>query len=166
MSCPDCEGDAIQELERATALGYRLDRCRPCRRTFTSTTCRSPPTAPCSWSSGGSAYSGACATWPSCSSRADSRSHLRLCGNGRSAAPRCSWRDCGPSGAAERGAGGIAWHCDETYVKAGGRWCDLDRAIATDGNLVDSLLSETRDRGAPSASSRGPARCWATRRRR
>jgi len=34
MGCPSGQGDATQELKRATALGYRLFRCRPCRRTF------------------------------------------------------------------------------------------------------------------------------------
>ena len=38
MACPYCQGDATQEVERATALGYRLFRCRPCRRTFTERT--------------------------------------------------------------------------------------------------------------------------------
>lgn len=30
MSCPYCQGEATQELERVTTLGYRLFRCRPC----------------------------------------------------------------------------------------------------------------------------------------
>jgi len=40
MACPYCycQGDATQELERTTALGYRLFRCRPCRRTFNDRT--------------------------------------------------------------------------------------------------------------------------------
>ena len=38
MACPYCQGDATQELERTTALGYRLFRCRPCRRTFNERT--------------------------------------------------------------------------------------------------------------------------------
>ncbi len=38
MACPYCLGDATQELERTTALGYRLFRCRPCRRTFNERT--------------------------------------------------------------------------------------------------------------------------------
>ncbi len=38
MTCPYCQGDVTQELERATALGYRLFRCRPCRRTFNERT--------------------------------------------------------------------------------------------------------------------------------
>ncbi len=38
MACLYCQGDATQELARATALGYRLVRCRPCRRTFNERT--------------------------------------------------------------------------------------------------------------------------------
>jgi putative transposase len=52
--------------------------------------------------------------------------------------------------AKRRGKAGLRWHADETYVKVtyvkvGGRWCYLYRAIDADGNLVDSMLSETRD---------------------
>ncbi len=38
MGCPYCQGDTTQEVERRTALGYRLFRCRPCRRTFNERT--------------------------------------------------------------------------------------------------------------------------------
>jgi len=38
MGCPYCQGDATLTLERTTALGYRLFRCRPCRRTFNERT--------------------------------------------------------------------------------------------------------------------------------
>ncbi len=38
MACPYCQGDATQEMDRVTALGYRLFRCRPCRRTFNERT--------------------------------------------------------------------------------------------------------------------------------
>ena len=38
MACPYCLGGATQELERRTTLGYRLFRCRPCRRTFNERT--------------------------------------------------------------------------------------------------------------------------------
>jgi len=38
MGCPYCQGDATQEMERTTAWGYRLFRCRPCRRTFNERT--------------------------------------------------------------------------------------------------------------------------------
>ncbi len=38
MACPYCQGNATQEMDRVTALGYRLFRCRPCRRTFNERT--------------------------------------------------------------------------------------------------------------------------------
>ena len=34
---------------------------------------------------------------------------------------------------------------DATYLRGGGRWCDLDRAVDRNGNLVDVRLSERRD---------------------
>src|SRR5919206_1031722 len=47
--------------------------------------------------------------------------------------------------AKRRGKAGRSWYVDETYIKVHGRWCYLYRAIDRDGQLVDSLLSETRD---------------------
>ncbi len=47
-----------------------------------------------------------------------------------------------------KGKAGGSWYADETYVKAGGKWCYLYRAIDRDGNLVDSLLSEHGDMAA------------------
>jgi len=44
------------------------------------------------------------------------------------------------------GKAGPTWHADDTYVKGNERWCYLYQAIDADGNVVDSLLSETRDR--------------------
>ena len=43
---------------------------------------------------------------------------------------------------------GLSWYLDETYVKVSGRWRYLYRAIDPDGNLLDSMLSERRDRAA------------------
>jgi transposase-like protein len=43
------------------------------------------------------------------------------------------------------------WHCDETYIKVAAHWCYLYRAIDTDGTLVDTLLSPTRDMTAAKA---------------
>jgi len=50
--------------------------------------------------------------------------------------------------AKRRGKAGLKWHADETYVKVDGRWRYLYRAIDADGNLVDAMLSETRDMDA------------------
>jgi putative transposase len=50
--------------------------------------------------------------------------------------------------AKRRGTAGVRWHADKTYVRVGGRWCYLYRAIDRDGNLIEALLSETRDMDA------------------
>ena len=47
-----------------------------------------------------------------------------------------------------RGQAGRSWYLDETYVKVSGRWCYHYRAIDRDGNLLDSMLSQHRDRQA------------------
>ena len=45
-----------------------------------------------------------------------------------------------------RGRGsGQSWYVDETYLKVHGHWCYLYRAIDRDGNLIDTMLSTTRD---------------------
>jgi len=50
--------------------------------------------------------------------------------------------------AKRKGQGGRSWHVDETYIRVGGVWKYLYRAIDRDGNLVDSMLSEHRDMDA------------------
>src|ERR671932_2100139 len=50
--------------------------------------------------------------------------------------------------AKRKGQAGRSWHVDETYIRVGGAWKYLYRAIDRDGNLVDSLLSEHRDMDA------------------
>jgi putative transposase len=49
------------------------------------------------------------------------------------------------------GARGRRSHVDETYLKVGGRWAYLYRAIDRDGHLVDTMLSEHRDMAAAQA---------------
>jgi len=44
-----------------------------------------------------------------------------------------------------RGKAGRTWHVDETSVKGEGRWCYLYQASDSDGNLVETMLSTTRD---------------------
>ncbi len=51
---------------------------------------------------------------------------------------------------ARRGSG-VSWHVDETYLKVRGRWCYFYRAIDRNGNLIDAMLSETRDMKAAKA---------------
>ncbi len=46
------------------------------------------------------------------------------------------------------GQAGRSWHVDETYIKVHKRWHYLYRAIDSDGNLVDSLLSPKGSAGS------------------
>jgi len=46
---------------------------------------------------------------------------------------------------------GVSWYVDETYLKVRGRWTYLYRAIDRDNNLVDAMLSQTRDMQAANA---------------
>ena len=41
-----------------------------------------------------------------------------------------------------------SWRVDETYVRVGGRWRYLFRAVDKHGQLIDSMLSDRRDTGA------------------
>jgi IS6 family transposase len=38
-----------------------------------------------------------------------------------------------------------SWRVEETYVKVKGEWMDLSRAVASQGNTLEFLLSITRD---------------------
>src|ERR1044071_762388 len=49
------------------------------------------------------------------------------------------------------GQAGKSWYVDETYVKINGQWHYLYRAIDREGNLVDTMLSQTRDLAAATA---------------
>ncbi len=50
-----------------------------------------------------------------------------------------------------KGKAGYNWYVDETYIKVGGRWCYLYRAIDRSGALVDVMFSEHRDMKAARA---------------
>ena len=61
---------------------------------------------------------------------------------------------------------GESWYIDETYVRVKGKDCYLYRGIDRQGNLVDCMLSKTRDmkaakrflRGAKNVTGRSPKR--------
>ncbi len=46
---------------------------------------------------------------------------------------------------AYQGYGSTSWRVDETYVKVGGRWKYLFRAVDKHGQLIDFMLSERRN---------------------
>jgi putative transposase len=53
--------------------------------------------------------------------------------------------------AKRRGQAGKSWYVDETYVKINEQWHYLYRALDREGNLVDTMLSQTRDLAATTA---------------
>jgi putative transposase len=46
---------------------------------------------------------------------------------------------------------GLSWRMDETYIKVGGQWKYLYRAVDRDGDTIDFLLSAKRDHAAARA---------------
>ena len=151
MPCPHCAATATTAQARRTALGYHTFRCLACRRIFNERT--------------GTPYNHLqyptdlvllVVLW-----RLRYKLSLRDLAEmflargvvfGHEAvrdwearfAPLLTAR----LRAKRRGQGGTKWHADETYVKVNGAWCYLYRAIDREGNLVDVLLSETRDMAA------------------
>ncbi len=151
MPCPHCAATATTEQPRRTALGYRTFRCRACRRAFNERT--------------GTPFNHL--QYPTDLVLLVILWRLRY---------KLSLRDLAemflPRGvvftheavrdwearfaplltarlrAKRRGRAGRPWYVDETYIKVGGVWCYLYRAIDRDGNLVDARLSETRDMAA------------------
>jgi len=148
MACPYCQGDATQELERVTALGYRLFRCRPCRRTFSERT-----GTPFNHLQVPTDVALLVVLWrlryklslrdlaEMFLTRGFTFTHETVREWEARFAPLLTER----LRAKRHGKAGKKWHADETYVKVDGRWCYLYRAIDADGHLVDSLLSQTRD---------------------
>ena len=41
-----------------------------------------------------------------------------------------------------------SWRVDETYIKVKGKWTYLYRAVDSDGNTIDFMLSKKRDKKA------------------
>jgi putative transposase len=151
MPCPRCLSDSTLKRKSRTSLGYRIYYCRTCKRRFNERT-GTPfndlqfPTdvvllavlwrlryklgfrdvAELLLQRGFEISHGTIRTW-------EFRFAPLVSANLR---------------ARRRGQAGRSWYLDETYVKVSGRWCYLYRAIDRDGNLLDSMLSENRDKHA------------------
>ncbi len=146
MACPYCQGDATQEMERATALGYRVFRSRPCRRTFNERT-----GTPFNHLQVPTDIALLVVLWrlrytlslrdlaELFLTRGFTFTHETVREWEARFAPLLTER----LRAKRRGKAGVKWHADETYVKVDGRWCYFYRAIDADGNLVDSVLGRS-----------------------
>ena len=152
MSCPHCQATAARRRRQRTALGYRLFSCTSCRRRFNERT--------------GTLFNEL--QFPTDIVLLAVLWRLRYKLGLRDVAELLLQRGYDVSHETIRawefrfaplisadlrtrrqGHGGRSWYLDETYVKVSGRWCYLYRAIDRDGQLLDSMLSEHRDRGAP-----------------
>ena len=151
MNCPHCQSAATTRRKHPTALGYRRFSCRSCRHRFNERT--------------GTPFNDL--QYPTDVVLVTVLWRLRY---------KLSFRDVGELllqrgyavthetirawefrfaplladrlRAKRRGRAGVSWYIDETYVKVAGRWCYLYRAIDRDGALIDSMLSEHRDKHA------------------
>ena len=151
MSCPRCAKPNSVEQARRTALGYRTFRCGRCRRVFNERT--------------GTAFNHL--QYPTDLvllvvlwrlryklSLRDLAEMFLVRGFVFSHEAVRDWEArfapllADRLRAKRRGHGGTKWHADETYLRVGGRWCYLYRAIDREGNLIDALLSEKRDMDA------------------
>ena len=151
MNCPTCKSGRTKELSARTALGYRTFRCSSCNKRFNERS--------------GSPFNNLQAPtdivllvvlW-----RLRYKLSLRdlaemFLARGfefthetvRAWEARFAPLITAQLRAKRKGKAGKSWYVDETYLKIAGEWHYLYRAIDRDGNLIDSMLSKTRDMDA------------------
>lgn len=151
MPCPHCASTSTRERPARTQLGYRTFHCLTCRRTFNERT--------------GTPFNQL--TFPTDIVLQVVLWRLRYKLSLRDLAEMFLERGfvftheavrewearfapllADQLRAKRHGQAGSSWYVDETYLKVNGQWCYLYRAIDREGNLVDSMLSETRDMDA------------------
>jgi putative transposase len=154
MTCPHCQSANTSLYQKRTRLGYQIYRCLACKSMFNERT--------------GTPFNDVqCPTdivmlvvlWrlryklslrdvvEMCAMRGYDFSHETVREWEARFAPLLTTE----LRAKRRGQAGKSWYVDETYVKVKGDWQYLYRAIDRDGNLVDTLLSKTRDLAAAKA---------------
>jgi IS6 family transposase len=150
--CPRCRTPSVKKDGRRPA-GHQRFRCRRCRRTFTTRT--GTPFAGHRWPP---EVIVTAVRWYFCYrlSATDVRDLLAERHIDVTARTILSWaHKFGPllAHAAHRVARAVGhrWWCDETYVRVGGRWAYLYRAVDEGGRVVDVLLRAQRD--LPSAEA-------------
>ena len=151
MNCPHCASAATTRRQARTTLGYRRFNCRSCKRRFNERT-----GTPFNHLQVPTDVVLLAVLW-----------RLRYKLSFRDVAEMLLQRGvevthetirewefrfapllAGQLRAKRRARAGESWYLDETYVKVAGRWCYLYRAIDGDGELIDSMLSERRDKHA------------------
>src|SRR5918911_1525726 len=158
MPCPHGASPATQQQLRNTALGYRTFRCAACRRAFNERT-----GTPFNFLEYPTDIVLLVVLWRlryklSLRDLAEmflERGFVFTHGAVREWEERFAPLLTERLRARRRGKAGRSWYVDETYIKVHGRWCYLYRAIDRNGNLVDSLLSETRNLKAARRFFRG-----------
>ena len=156
MPCPHCQSSRTQERSKQTSLGYRTFRRAACERRFNERTGTpfNDPSVPTDvvflvvlWR----------LRYPLSLRHLAEMFLERGFAFSHETPPASGYPACEALvapllteqlRARRKGKAGPMWHADETYVKVGGVWCSLYRAIDADGNLVDSMLSERRDMDA------------------
>ena len=151
MSCPYCLSTSVSKIKQRTSLGYRTFCYRDCKRRFNERT--------------GSHFNEL--QFPTDIVLLAVLWRLRYKLSFRDVAELLSQRGFEVSyetiriwefrfaplvsenlRSKRRGKAGRSWYLDETYIKVSGRWRYLYRAIDRGGNLLDSMLSEHRDKHA------------------
>ncbi len=148
MPCPYCAAPTTTEMRRRTTLGYRMFRCPACRRT-----CKERTGTPFNHLQVPTDIAVLVVLWrlqyklslrnvaEMFLTRGFTFTHETVRDWEERFAPLLTAR----LKARRRGKAGRKWHVDETYVKVAGRWHYLYRAIDSEGNLVETMLSKTRD---------------------
>ncbi len=151
MACPYCSATTTTELAKRTQLGYRTFRCSACRHQFNERT-----GTPFNYLEFPTDIVLLVVLWRvryklSLRDLAEmflERGFVFTHETVRDWEARFAPLLADKLRAKRKGQAGCSWHTDETYIKVGGMWKYLYRAIDRDGNLVDSMLSEHRDMDA------------------
>src|SRR5215204_6964189 len=148
MICPHCQSPQLRKLNQTTDLGYSEFRCGGCRRKSNERT--GTPFNFLEFPTDIVFQVVLCRLRYKLSLR-DLAEMFLLRGFEFTHEAVREWEERFAPLLAERlrrkrkGKVGRRWYVDETYLRVEGKWCYLYRAIDREGNLVDSMLSATRD---------------------